>query len=56
MGSQIERLKLLAPDLDYTQELRRRYQLLTLAVEQEKLIKQQGYQVDSSLYLPILKP
>lgn len=50
MGSQIERLKLLAPDLDYTQELIRKYQLLTLAVEQEKLIKQQGYQVDSNLY------
>lgn len=50
MGGQIERLKFLAPDLDYTHELVRKYELLTLAVEQEKLMKQQVYQVDSSLY------
>lgn len=51
MGSQIERLKLLAPDLDYTHELVRKYELLTLAVEQEKAFKQEAYQIDSSIYL-----
>lgn len=55
MGNQIERLKLLAPDLDYTQELVRKYELLTLAVEQEKSIKQQAYYIDSTIYFTDFK-